>query len=205
MSRHQQCTSMLRRVPLRSDCPGGRAGRCVSAGRSMTKRACGSQLWPLAFMGFGRLGRWLRNLGHSRNGSWPRMSLAPVWSRQLLLALALALALRLGPWVQRHQRHQRRVQRPRRSLLALRSRAAPAEATARRTHGRGGQQRAAFLERQRLRIAVLGDARVALLVGDVRTVAAVEHLDVVDAEILDDAVGIGDLLGLDDLDGALAV
>src|SRR3546814_19493178 len=50
-----------------------------------------------------------------------------------------------------------------------------------------------FLERQRRRFAVLGDAAVELAVADVRAVAAVEDLDVAAVELLDAAVA-GDLL-----------
>ena len=76
-----------------------------------------------------------------------------------------------------------------------------AEAAAARR--RGGQQLAAHLERDGLRIRVLRNARIALAVGDVRAVAAVQHLDVVDAEVLDDAVGVRFLLEADDLERAL--
>src|ERR1700733_11959240 len=72
-----------------------------------------------------------------------------------------------------------------------------AAAASHRARRRGGQQRAAVFKRQRLGIAVLGDARVLLAIADVRAVAAVEHLNAVDAEVVDDAVGIGELLGLD--------
>ena len=61
-----------------------------------------------------------------------------------------------------------------------------------------------IVQRDGLRIRVLGHARVALAVGDVRAVAAVQHLDVVDAEVLDDAVGVRFLLQADDLERALA-
>src|SRR6185295_6798257 len=71
------------------------------------------------------------------------------------------------------------------------------------TQRRVREQLAADLERDRLRIRVFRHARVALAVGDVRAVAAVQHLDVVDAEVLDDAVGVGFLLEADDLERAL--
>ena len=67
----------------------------------------------------------------------------------------------------------------------------------------GGEQCAALLERQGFRIAVFRDTCVARLVGDVRPIASVEHLDVVDAEVLDGTVGVGHLLGGDHLAGAL--
>src|SRR6202034_3413213 len=47
-----------------------------------------------------------------------------------------------------------------------------------------GEQRAAFLERQRLRIAFLRNPGVLDLVRDVRSITPVQHLDVVDAEVL---------------------
>ena len=104
--------------------------------------------------------------------------------RLLCLGLRLGLGLRLRcsgrcRSVSFHGRDCR--------LLALRSLGglgpASTEATAGGAQRRGGEQRAALLERQRLRVAILRDARVALLVGDVRAVAAVQHLDVVDAEV----------------------
>ncbi len=67
------------------------------------------------------------------------------------------------------------------------------------------QQFRDFLQRQRCRLAVLGDLAVELAVADVRTVAAVEHLDVAAVELLDDAVA-GDLfLLLDQGHGAVQV
>src|SRR5882762_6373997 len=59
---------------------------------------------------------------------------------------------------------------------------------------RGREQRAAFLERERLRVAVLRYLGVLLAIGDVRSVAAVQHLDALGRKVLDDAIGIGFLL-----------
>src|SRR5690606_263377 len=61
-------------------------------------------------------------------------------------------------------------------------------------HGLAGllHQPAHFLQRQRGRFAVLGDAAVEAAVADVGAVAAVEDLDVAALELLDDAVA-GDL------------
>src|SRR4029077_18899668 len=56
------------------------------------------------------------------------------------------------------------------------------------------EQRAAFLEREQLRVAVLGYLGVLLTVGDVRSIAAVEHLDTLGREVLDEAIGIRFLL-----------
>ena len=67
----------------------------------------------------------------------------------------------------------------------------------------GGEQCLALLERQRLRFAVLRDLGVLLAVGDVRPVAAVQHLDAGVAELEDDAVGLDLLLFADDLQRAL--
>src|SRR6267378_89482 len=59
---------------------------------------------------------------------------------------------------------------------------------------RGREQRAAFLERERLGVAVLRYLGVLLAIGDVRSVAAVQHLDTLGREVLDDAIGIRFLL-----------
>src|SRR6266513_737664 len=56
--------------------------------------------------------------------------------------------------------------------------------------GRRREQRAAFLEREGLGVAVLGYLGVLLAIGDVRAVAAVEHLDAFGGEVLDDAIGV---------------
>src|SRR5690606_12292994 len=63
----------------------------------------------------------------------------------------------------------------------------PAEPAAHRLAGLLQQLRH-FLQGQRLRVAILGDAAVELAVADVRTVAAIGHLDVAALELLDDAV-----------------
>src|SRR6267378_923018 len=52
------------------------------------------------------------------------------------------------------------------------------------------EQRAALLECEQLRVAVLRYLGVLLAVGDVRSVAAVQHLDTLGREVLDDAIGI---------------
>src|ERR1700686_5678530 len=59
---------------------------------------------------------------------------------------------------------------------------------------RGREQRAAFLERERLGVAILRCLGVLLAIGDVRSVAAVKHLDAFGREVLDDAIGIRFLL-----------
>ncbi len=69
--------------------------------------------------------------------------------------------------------------------------------------GAASQQRLAFLERQRLGVAILRHARILGRVGDVRAVAAVQHLDLLGREILDDAVGVGQHLGRDHFERAL--
>src|SRR5256886_3370401 len=63
-----------------------------------------------------------------------------------------------------------------------------------RSLGRRREQRAAFLEREGLGVAVLGYLGVLLAIGDVRSVAAVEHLDAFGGEVLDDAIGVRFLL-----------
>ena len=55
---------------------------------------------------------------------------------------------------------------------------------------RGRDQLLALVQRQRLRLAILGDLRVLRAIGDVRTVAAVQHLDAGVREIDDDAVRV---------------
>src|SRR5256885_2073094 len=60
--------------------------------------------------------------------------------------------------------------------------------------GRRREQRAAFLEREGLGVAVLRYLGVFLAIGDVRSVAAVEHLDALGGEVLDDAIGVRFLL-----------
>ena len=53
------------------------------------------------------------------------------------------------------------------------------------------EQRTCFLQRNRFRVTILRDARVLFLVADIGPIAAVEYLDIVDAKILDDPVGVG--------------
>src|SRR6516165_5669970 len=77
--------------------------------------------------------------------------------------------------------------------------AAPEAAEARAALRRRREHRAALLQRQRLRLAILGDLGVLLLVGDVGAVSAVEHLDACVREVLDETVGVGFLLQVDDL------
>src|SRR5512145_557813 len=77
--------------------------------------------------------------------------------------------------------------------------ASPASAPRRR----GLEQCLALLERERLRVAVLRDAAVALAVGDVRAIAAVQHLNAGLGELADDALGLDLELFADQLAGAL--
>src|SRR5690606_24880845 len=63
-----------------------------------------------------------------------------------------------------------------------------------------GTQLAPFIERERARIAILRDLRVLHAVGDVRPVAAVEHLNARVREIEDDAVCILLLLRANELE-----
>src|SRR5438046_8180030 len=93
----------------------------------------------------------------------------------------------------------RRPGRPRRALAVSRRGSggtlalAPAsEACA--ALGRRREQRAAVLEREGLGVAVLRYLGVLLAIGDVRSVAAVEHLDAFGGEVLDDAIGVRLLL-----------
>ena len=129
-----------------ADCPGGKAGRwCLPDAGPCSGTFAGRGLGFRLDRGFGRFGGGLRDLG-TRTGV----------AGSDLAAHSVAAALRLPwPWPWRFalallaQRHQRRAQRHGCDLLALRSRTAPAKAATRRTYGRGSQQRAAFLERQR--------------------------------------------------------
>src|SRR5690606_30016474 len=79
-----------------------------------------------------------------------------------------------------------------------------AEAPAHRLPGLLEQLRN-FLQGQRLRVAVLGDATVEFAVADVRPEAAVEHLDVAAVEFLDDPVARDLFLFLDQEHRALEV
>src|SRR6516164_11476221 len=94
-------------------------------------------------------------------------------------------------------RAARRRCRGRRAARATLS--APEAAEARAALRRRREHCAALLQRQRLRLAILGDLGVLLLVGDVGAVTAVEHLDACVREVLDETVGVGFLLQADDL------
>ena len=69
--------------------------------------------------------------------------------------------------------------------------------------GRGSQQLPALVETQGLGITILWYARILGLVGYIRAVPAVEYLYACIFEIPDDAIGIGDLFFLDQLEGPL--
>jgi len=67
---------------------------------------------------------------------------------------------------------------------------------------RRGEQFLAFFQRQRFRFAVLGHARILGLVRNVRAISTIQHLNTFVFEILNDAIGILDLLGFNQFEGA---
>src|SRR3569833_492382 len=65
------------------------------------------------------------------------------------------------------------------------------------------QEGAALLESEALRVAILGNLRVLLLIGDVGTVTAIQHLDAIVREIEDQSVGVRLLLEANDFERPL--
>src|SRR5262249_6943910 len=72
-----------------------------------------------------------------------------------------------------------------------------ASAAAAATRGGLFDQQPAFFEGEGLWSAILGDLRVLLPVGDIRAVAAIQHLDAVHTEVDDRAIRVGLLLQSD--------